>query len=149
MSRTPMSDQLRREMEKKKKKRDPKDELKEVFNEAGLQAMKSFISNMQTGAVQIDDSADVYRLFQMFMQLNDLSEGGEGSGALPKLPNVQTEVFSDLVEKQVRVEDGEEVEEDVINLSKFEDMSDEEVEEMLKKRERDLNIANEGGASHG
>lgn len=144
MSDTPIADQMRQQLRKQAGKSDAKEELRGIFNEAGVKAMKAYLSGIETGAIRIEDSTDAYRLFQMYMQLNDLNDGTGLGGSLPSLPKSQENLFKDMIETEVDY-DSDEREVDVVNLDTFSDMSDEEFDKMMQQRERELNDSNERG----
>lgn len=138
-----ISDELRAGVAKAKKERDDKTALADAFNGASLKLIKQFIANVDSGAVVIDDVADLSRLMNIYLEINNVGNGEGGTGTLPSVTPKQKEVFEEenIVVSKV-ADDGEE--EDYIDLEALSEMSTEDVAKMLMKREEQVNNDNEG-----
>jgi len=133
------SDELKDRMEQKEKT--PKEELAEEFNKVASKSLRNFMKDMDNGTIQMDDTADMMRLFQIYMQVNDLGNGEEGTGALPAMTSTQRDDMRELVDThEEEDEEGETTE--YVDLDMLASMDEEEVEEMSKKREKQMNNQN-------
>lgn len=137
-----LSKQMRDQLEKSKNKTNSKDQLVDSFNDATLMLIKQFIGNVQSGAVSIDDTADVMRLFQIFEKINDIQTGDNGTGTLPAMTGVQKELMEDVVKTEKKIINGEE--EDVVDLEELSKLSVEDITKMMNQREVQVNRDNEG-----
>ncbi|WP_212685896.1 hypothetical protein, partial [Salmonella enterica] len=80
------------------KEKTPKEELAEEFNKVASKSLRNFMKDMDNGIIQMDDTADMMRLFQIYMQVNDLGNGEEGTGALPAMTSTQRDDMRELVD---------------------------------------------------
>lgn len=136
------SDAIRDNVNKKKSNKDVKGEVRNEFNQVTLKLIKRFIEDVETGTVAVTDIADVMRLYNMYLSVNEIGEGEDGTGRLPELPRKQRQF---LEGKVLSLDEGHsEEEEEYIDETTFEDMTTEEVEKLLIQREEELNSFNEG-----
>lgn len=137
-----LADRLRDSKEKKKLNRTTEETLRDTFNEASTTLINQFMAQVISGSIQIDDVADLTRLFQIYLQINNINQGvGDGNGTLPSLPNGQKEIISSVLETEKVSIDGEV--EEVISLEELAKLSDEEVDKMLAQKEIQMNQENE------
>lgn len=137
-----MADDLREKVNKNKKDMNSKEGLAEAFNGVSLKLIKQFIGNVEAGSVQIDDVADLARLFSIFTDINDISTGaGEGNGTLPKMTSMQRNTMSEDV--KLHQEGDEEDGEDYVDIDDLLSKNSDEIEAMLNKREMQMNKENE------
>lgn len=117
-----------------------KEGLAEAFNGVSLKLIKQFISNVEAGSVQIDDVGDLSRLFNIYRDVNELGTGEEGTGALPKMSQMQRDVLG----SDVKLTGGDS--EDDVSYVDLEDMMNldaDDIEKMMNKREVQINKENE------
>lgn len=138
-----LTQQMREKLENEKKKVNAKDQLVDSFNDASLTLIKQFIGNVKSGAISIDDTADLMRLFQIYEKINDIQTGDSGSGQLPAMTGGQKGVLDESLNTQKKIING--VEEDVVDLDELSNLSMEEVTNLLNKREVTVNKENEAG----
>lgn len=137
-----LSDSIRDNVNKKKGKKDPKEEVRNGFNHVTLKLLKRFIEDVENGTIQVSDIADVMRLYNMYLNINDLANGDEGTGKLPSLPREQLKLLEDSVTvNKATSEDGED--EVFINEAEFMTKSAEEIQKLLTEREISINNENE------
>lgn len=136
------TDQLRKRLDDKKESESSKDKLADKFNKATMQLLDKFMNEINSGSIQIDDTADLMRLYQIYTEVNDLQNmTGEGSGRLPQLsPRQSRKMKSHLLTEEVEKPDGEE--EFIIDPESLAGMSAKDIEDMVKEREIDMNEDN-------
>lgn len=123
-------------------KKTSEENLRDTFNDSAKTLIMQFMAEVKSGSIQIDDVADLSRLFQIYSQVNDLNELGSGQGSLPQLSPGQRKIMNESMETKTRENnDGEE--EEVVSLESLENMADEQIDEMLKSREVEMNKENE------
>ena len=55
--------------------------LRDTFNNASLTLINQFMAKVMAGSIDIDDVGDLTRLFQIYMQINNINAGmQEGTG---------------------------------------------------------------------
>lgn len=124
------------------RKKTSEENLRDTFNDSAKTLIMQFMAEVKSGSIQIDDVADLSRLFQIYSQVNDLNELGSGQGSFPQLSTGQRKIMNESMETKTRENnDGEE--EEVVSLESLEDMTDEQIDEMLKSREVEMNKENE------
>ena len=100
------------------------------------------MQNVMSGHIQIEDTADLSRLFAIYMQINNINAIESGtSGAIPEISIGQQSVFKEKLDVETETVNGET--EDYIDLDDLAELSDEDVSEMMLKRELELNKENE------
>ena len=137
------ADKVRDKVNRQKGHKNSKDEVKDAFNETTLKLIKQFSDNVEMGAVEITDVNDVARLYNIFLNINDLDQGEEGAGKLPGLPRSQAEVFGEAVTTIESEEEDGEIK-DYINEGEFSKLTAEDVERLMLEREQAVNDTNEG-----
>lgn len=137
-----MTEQIRDELKRKKKGATPKDDLLNAFNEASSILLKDYIEDVMAGHKKIEDTTELYRIFNMFMQINGLNEGVAGEGSLPSMSNEQKALFATAV----KVHEGGEDEEDIeyIDEEEMANYTSEDIQKMIAEREQQMNEENEG-----
>ena len=137
-----VADNIRHKAEQKKRERTPEESLRDTFNEASTGLIKQFMQNVMSGHIQIEDTADLSRLFAIYMQINNIHAIESGtSGAIPEISIGQQSVFKEKLDVETETVNGET--EDYIDLDDLAELSDEDVSEMMLKRELELNKENE------
>ena len=100
------------------------------------------MAKVMAGSIDIDDVGDLTRLFQIYMQINNINAGmQEGTGQLPALSATQKDIIADKVSTEKATIDGEE--EEVVSLEELAKLSDEEIDKMLLDKEIQMNKENE------
>jgi len=138
-----MSDRLRENINNKKNSVNAKEEVGSAFNMVALKLLRKFTEEVEAGSIEVTDISDVMRLYNMFLSVNDLQNGEEGSGKLPALPREQRKLLEDSI-TTVKARNEEEEDQDYINDFEFENKTAEEIAELLTRREAEVNKTNEG-----
>lgn len=138
-----LADRLRENQHKRKLERSSEEILRDTFNEASTTLINQFMAQVLAGSIQIDDVADLTRLFQIYMQINNINQGvGDGQGTLPSLPVGQKNIIESVIETRKETVSGEV--EDIISLDELAELTDEQVDKMLEQKEIQMNQENEG-----
>ncbi|QPI18394.1 hypothetical protein [Enterococcus phage EFGrNG] len=137
-----MADRIKENAEQKKMERTSEQRLRDTFNNASLTLINQFMAKVMAGSIDIDDVGDLTRLFQIYMQINNINAGmQEGTGQLPALSATQKDIIADKVSTEKATIDGEE--EEVVSLEELAKLSDEEIDKMLLDKEIQMNKENE------
>lgn len=137
-----LADRLREDDKDRKENRTSDEKLRDTFNETSNYLIKKFLAEAQSGAIAITDVADITRLFQIYLQVNQINDmASAGSGSLPALSSGQKDLIAQSLETTKVESNG--VEEEVISLADIEAMDDEELDGLLKERELLMNQENE------
>ena len=137
------ADKVRDNVNREKGNKNSKDEVREAFNHTTLKLIKQFADNVEMGAVEVRDMNDMARLYNIFMSINDLENGEEGSGRLPGLPRSQVEVFGETV-NTIESDEADGEDQDFIDEEAFNERTAKDIEKMLLEREKAVNETNEG-----
>ncbi|AKC05163.1 hypothetical protein kochi14H1_0030 [Enterococcus phage phi EF14H1] len=137
-----MADRLKDNAKQKKLERTPEQQLRDTFNQASIKLINQFMANVTSGAIEVDDIADLTRLFQIYLQVNNINDGmQEGTGTLPALTSEHKDIISEKVSTEKIIKDGEE--EELISLDELASLPDDQLEEVLVNRELQMNRENE------
>lgn len=139
------SDELRTKLALKKSNKSQKDGIAEAFNGVTLKLIKKFIAEVDAGSVQLEDIADLNKLFQMYMAINDLNNTESGTGVLPTMVPSQKGVFeTEGLVKTVKSYNEDEEDQEYIDLEALAQMDSEAIQRMMIRREEQVNNDNEG-----
>ena len=137
-----MADRLKDNAKQKKLERTPEQQLRDTFNQASIKLINQFMANVTSGAIEVDDIADLTRLFQIYLQVNNINDVmQEGTGTLPALTSEHKDIISEKVSTEKIIKDGEE--EELISLDELASLPDDQLEEVLVNRELQMNRENE------
>ena len=114
-----------------------KDKTISNFNQATLKMSEDFLRKAMNGQKEIRDMADFQRLFAMFMQINELQNGVQGTGTLPELSLGSKQIIDDELNVSEN-EDGE----GFIDEQALLEMTEEDVKSLLEKKDNDKNMIN-------
>lgn len=139
------SDELRTKLALQKSNKSQKDGIAEAFNGVTLKLIKKFIAEVDAGSVQLEDIADLNKLFQMYMTINDLNNTEAGTGVLPTMVPSQKGVFeTEGLVKTVKSYNDDEEDQEFIDLEALAKMDSGEIQKMMIRREEQVNKDNEG-----
>lgn len=139
------SDELRTKLALQKSNKNQKDGIAEAFNGVTLKLIKKFIAEVDAGSVQLEDIADLNKLFQMYMTINDLNNTEAGTGVLPTMVPSQKGVFeTEGLVKTVKSYNDDEEDQEFIDLEALAKMDSGEIQKMMIRREEQVNKDNEG-----
>lgn len=138
-----LSDNLRENLNKKKGTTNAKEDVRDAFNMTALKLIRRFTEEVDAGTIEVTDVADVMRLYNMYLSVNDLQGGEDGAGNLPALPRDERKLFEDSI-STVRARTSDEEDQDFINEIEFENKTPDEIAQLLTQREMEVNKTNEG-----
>lgn len=118
-----------------------KEEVINLTNNITLTLMRDFAKQVQQDGYRMD-TTDLMRVYQMWSDVNSSEVGGDGSGMLPGLTGTESDNLTDHVETNVEYDDeGNEVK--YVSSDDLVNMSPEDIEDMIKGREKTLNDKND------
>lgn len=97
--------------------------------------MYEFNKKVDNKEIEVKDPNDLYKLFVIFSQMqNMVNETSEG-GAIPQLSRPQQELFEEITTEDSNGES-------TVDLQKISEMSAEDITEMISEKERIMNEEN-------
>lgn len=97
--------------------------------------MYEFNKKVDNKEIEVKDPNDLYKLFVIFSQMqNMVNETSEG-GAIPQLSRPQQELFDEITTEDSNGES-------TVDLQKISEMSAEDITEMISEKERIMNEEN-------
>lgn len=135
-----MADNIRKKAEQRKAGLSSESEVRDIFNTAASKSLKKFLQRIDTGEIAIDNMSDFVRLLGAYKEINGISEamdGKAGQSMLPEINMKQDKVVEDTISEGKMVAD----EEGMVNVD---DMSAEDMAELLRQLDIAQNQANEG-----
>lgn len=97
--------------------------------------MYEFNKKVDNKEIEVKDPNDLYKLFVIFSQMqNMVNETSEG-GAIPQLSRPQQELFEEITTEDSNGES-------TVDLQKISEMSAEDITEMISEKERVMNEEN-------
>lgn len=132
-----------------RKKAKQKKELTDIFNDITYDLIFEFMGKTSTGEVKLENTSDLMRLFQIWLEVNDIKSlkqqslnGSNMGGSLPPIPSLEKDVLKENIKTKAEVK-GEEVVEYVDN-EELSSMTVEEMAKFLEERSKAMNQSNEG-----
>lgn len=136
-----ITDNIRRNIGRKKEQKSSSDELKDTINDATNLLLKKFLVNVQSGEVELNDVPDLVRVISLANDVNQWNTDGATGGAPPEISLRQLELLNEGLPTSKDNINGEDI--DVIDLDKLEEMTDSDIENLLAEREITYNQENE------
>lgn len=125
-------------------------QLASRFNMAAYDLMNKFLTDVQSGKTELTGVNDFNQLYKMFVDVNHLTDGGNGvggNGAPPELTvNEEESIENKLKVTITRKRDNDGNMQDVkqINVKEIEALSPSEVDDIADDRTEELNKRNGG-----
>jgi hypothetical protein len=135
-----MADNIRRKAQQRKTGVSSESEVRDMFNTVASKSLLKFLQRIDTGEIPIDNYSDFIRVLGAYKELNGISEAMDGTGgqsALPEINMKQEKAVEDTVTSGKLVADEE-------GLLSTDDMSEEDMAELLRQLDIAQNQANEG-----
>lgn len=135
-----MADNIRKKAEQRKAGLSNESEVRDIFNTAASKSLRKFLQRIDTGEIAIDNMSDFVRLLGAYKEINGISEamdGKAGQSMLPEINMKQDKVVEETISEGKMVAD----EEGMVNVD---DMSTEDMAELLRQLDIAQNQANEG-----
>lgn len=130
------ADNIRDIINKKKlEEEDTKKYIADGFMNGIGKLMYEFNKKVDNKEIEVKDPNDLYKLFVIFSQMqNMVNETSEG-GAIPQLSRPQQELFEEITTEDSNGES-------TVDLQKIAEMSAEDITEMISEKERVMNEEN-------
>ena len=129
-------DNIRERLKKKKlEEEDARKQIADGFMNGIQKLMWDFNKKVDTNQITIKDPNDLYKLFVIYQQMQQLSDTGEGNSALPELTNTQAQVFDELKDESTD-------EEGNIDLERLSELSADDITQMIAEKEKIMNEEN-------
>lgn len=137
-----LTDQFRDRLNREEDKKNTREQLADTFNVTAVKLIEEFMNEVNSNNIRIDDTADLMRLFQIYAEINNLKDITQaGTGSLPELSQRQSRHINKYVETdEVRTSEGDY--EDVIDPESLMNLGEEEITQMIKEREIEMNADN-------
>lgn len=120
---------------KKLEEEDTKKYIADGFMNGIGKLMYEFNKKVDNKEIEVKDPNDLYKLFVIFSQMqNMVNETSEG-GAIPQLSRPQQELFEEITTEDSNGES-------TVDLQKISEMSAEDITEMISEKERIMNEEN-------
>ena len=120
---------------KKLEEEDTKKYIADGFMNGIGKLMYEFNKKVDNKEIEVKDPNDLYKLFVIFSQMqNMVNETSEG-GAIPQLSRPQQELFEEITTEDSNGES-------TVDLQKIAEMSAEDITEMISEKERIMNEEN-------
>jgi hypothetical protein len=135
-----MADNIRKKAAQRKTGVSSESEVRDMFNTVASKSLLKFLQRIDTGEIPIDNYSDFIRVLGAYKELNGISEAMEGSGGQSTLPEInmkQEKAVEDTVASGKLVADEE-------GLLNPDDMTEEDMAELLRQLDIAQNQANEG-----
>lgn len=135
-----MADNIRRKAQQRKTGVSSESEVRDMFNTVASKSLLKFLQRIDTGEIPIDNYSDFIRVLGAYKELNGISEAMEGSGGQSTLPEIsmkEDKIVEDTISSGKLTTDEE-------GLISTDDMSEEDMAELLRQLDIAQNQKNEG-----
>lgn len=132
-----------------RKKMKQKKELTDIFNDITYDLIFEFMGKTNTGEVKLENTSDLMRLFQIWLEVNDIKSlkqqaltGTGTGGSLPPIPSLEKGIMGDNIKTKTEMLGNEPVE--YVDNEELSSMTVEEMAKFLEERSKAMNQSNEG-----
>jgi len=135
-----MADNIRKKAQQRKTGVSSENEVRDMFNTVASKSLLKFLQRIDTGEIPIDNYSDFIRVLGAYKELNGISEAMEGSGGQSTLPEIsmkEDKIVEDTISSGKLTTDEE-------GLISTDDMSEEDMAELLRQLDIAQNQKNEG-----
>ena len=135
-----MADNIRRKAQQRKTGVSSESEVRDMFNTVASKSLLKFLQRIDTGEIPIDNYSDFIRVLGAYKELNGIQEAMEGSGGQSTLPEIsmkEDKIVEDTISSGKLTTDEE-------GLISTDDMSEEDMAELLRQLDIAQNQKNEG-----
>lgn len=124
-----------------------KEKLMSDFNRVTSTMLKTALSKIGNGSMEISDATDLEKIYRIYKDINGIQDtmDGQGSGALPELNAGQEHVIEQRVKVHVNTDTddkGNIVQKKTIKLEDLAKLSAEETHDMIHEHEKIANNEN-------
>jgi len=135
-----MADNIRKKAQQRKTGVSSENEVRDMFNTVASKSLLKFLQRIDTGEIPIDNYSDFIRVLGAYKELNGIQEAMEGSGGQSTLPEIsmkEDKIVEDTISSGKLTTDEE-------GLISTDDMSEEDMAELLRQLDIAQNQKNEG-----
>lgn len=129
---------IRNNLQKKKSEQeDARKMIADGFMSSIQKLMIDFNNKVNSNQIEVKDPNDLYKLFVIFSQMQELSGSTtEGGGRIPQISGRQQEIFDDVISE---VDDEGEAH---VDLQKLSELTAEDITNMIAEKEKTMNQEN-------
>lgn len=123
---------------KKSEQEDARKMIADGFMSSIQKLMIDFNNKVEANQIEVKDPNDLYKLFIMFSQMQELSGATtEGGGAIPEISGRQQELFENVIDQ-----DNDSEESNQLDLQKLSELSADDIANMISEKEQVMNQEN-------
>ena len=123
----------------KQKKIMEEEDLKKSISDGFLTSIQKlmfeFSKKVESKQIEVKDPNDLYKLFVIFSQMQNLTQEENTNGVLPQLSQGQQNIFDEFVDQ---VNDDEAL----VDLAKISEMSEDDITNIIMEKEKLMNTEN-------
>ncbi|MDU7109305.1 MAG: hypothetical protein E6303_00600 [Clostridium perfringens] len=123
---------------KKSEQEDARKMIADGFMSSIQKLMIDFNNKVESNQIEVKDPNDLYKLFVIFSQMQELSGATtEGGGAIPEISVKQQELFENVIDQ-----DSDSEESNQLDLQKLSELSADDIANMISEKEQVMNQEN-------
>lgn len=123
---------------KKSEQEDARKMIADGFMSSIQKLMIDFNNKVESNQIEVKDPNDLYKLFVIFSQMQELSGATtEGGGAIPEISGKQQELFENVIDQ-----DNDSEESNQLDLQKLSELSADDIANMISEKEQVMNQEN-------
>ncbi|AGR48328.1 terminase small subunit [Staphylococcus phage PG-2021_1] len=123
---------------KKSEQEDARKMIADGFMSSIQKLMIDFNNKVESNQIEVKDPNDLYKLFVIFSQMQELSGATtEGGGAIPEISGRQQELFENVIDQ-----DSDSEESNQLDLQKLSELSADDIANMISEKEQVMNQEN-------
>lgn len=123
---------------KKSEQEDARKMIADGFMSSIQKLMIDFNNKVESNQIEVKDPNDLYKLFVIFSQMQELSGATtEGGVAIPEISGRQQELFENVIDQ-----DSDSEESNQLDLQKLSELSADDIANMISEKEQVMNQEN-------
>ena len=123
---------------KKSEQEDARKMIADGFMSSIQKLMIDFNNKVESNQIEVKDPNDLYKLFVIFSQMQELSGATtEGGVAIPEISGKQQELFENVIDQ-----DSDSEESNQLDLQKLSELSADDIANMISEKEQVMNQEN-------
>jgi|GEM_PF-5982324 ORF092 len=123
---------------KKSEQEDARKMIADGFMSSIQKLMIDFNNKVESNQIEVKDPNDLYKLFVIFSQMQELSGATtEGGGAIPEISGKQQELFENVIDQNSDSEESNQ-----LDLQKLSELSADDIANMISEKEQVMNQEN-------
>lgn len=132
------AEDIRNNLSKKKSEQeDARKMIADGFMSSIQKLMIDFNNKVNSNQIEVKDPNDLYKLFVIFSQMQELSgDSTEGGGRIPQISGKQQQVFKEVVSEVDNEGESQ------VDLQKLSELTAEDITNMIAEKEKTMNQEN-------